>query len=223
MTVACSGELYAVHKLVLSSCSDYFFKILQNVDCPKPVVVLNDIIPENFEALLSYMYLGEVNVLQDNLQSLLKASEQLGIKGLAGSKDDDLKQNSNSKLHQETPVVIIEEKNCQEKSQKNEFSESSRNRVTETNEEDTIISNDEEMPSSVCQKRKLSEEDDDDNEVSTLSVLGNISMVDDGTKRMKVSLPENSASITELHFPEAQVDHDLSVFESRHFENMVCI
>lgn len=83
MTVACAGKMYAVHKLVLSSCSDYFSAILQATNCPQPVIVLKDISSCDFEALLSFMYLGEVNIRQDKLASLLQASESLGVRGLA--------------------------------------------------------------------------------------------------------------------------------------------
>lgn len=102
MSVACSGKLYAVHKLVLSSCSDYFSTILRETNCPQPVIILKDITCEDFEALLSYMYLGEVNVLHEKLSSLLKASESLGIKGLAFSDDTD-------EIAPDTSTQILEE------------------------------------------------------------------------------------------------------------------
>ena len=101
VSVACSGKLYEVHKLVLSSCSDYFSTILRETNCPKPVIILKDISSDDFEALLSYMYLGEVNVLQDNLASLLRAAESLGIKGLAVSDDTE-------KAAQESSISNIE-------------------------------------------------------------------------------------------------------------------
>uniref|UniRef100_A0A6A7G489 Protein tramtrack, alpha isoform-like n=2 Tax=Hirondellea gigas TaxID=1518452 RepID=A0A6A7G489_9CRUS len=89
VSVACSGKLYAVHKLVLSSCSDYFADILRATNCPQPVIVLKDISCQDFDALLSYMYLGEVNIMRSDLSSLLQASESLGIKGLFVPDDND--------------------------------------------------------------------------------------------------------------------------------------
>lgn len=47
------------------------------------MVVLKDVTRPEVEALLTYMYIGEVNVLQENLPGLLKAAECLQIKGLA--------------------------------------------------------------------------------------------------------------------------------------------
>lgn len=83
VTLACDGKFYPVHKLVLSTCSEYFEEIFTRTQCKHPVIVLKDIKHEELEALLNYMYLGEVNVLQADLAGLIKAAECLRIKGLA--------------------------------------------------------------------------------------------------------------------------------------------
>ncbi|XP_063598468.1 longitudinals lacking protein, isoforms H/M/V-like isoform X5 [Penaeus indicus] len=83
VTLACDGKFYPVHKLVLSTCSEYFEEIFNRTQCKHPVIVLKDIKHEELEALLNYMYLGEVNVLQADLAGLIKAAECLRIKGLA--------------------------------------------------------------------------------------------------------------------------------------------
>jgi len=82
-TIACDGRFYPVHKLVMSTCSDYFEEMFERTNCKKPVIVLKDIRHEDLEALLNYMYVGEVNVLQNELAGLIKAAECLQIKGLA--------------------------------------------------------------------------------------------------------------------------------------------
>lgn len=90
-TIACEGILYNVHKLVLSTCSDYFSDILEKIKCKNPVIILKDIKHKDLEALLDYMYLGEVNVQQGDLTSLIKVAECLRIKGLAES-DEEISQ-----------------------------------------------------------------------------------------------------------------------------------
>ncbi|XP_018015827.1 broad-complex core protein isoforms 1/2/3/4/5 isoform X3 [Hyalella azteca] len=82
-TVACDGKLYPVHKLVLSTCSEYFEEMFEKTHGKHPVIVLKDIKKEVFEALLKYMYIGEVNVVQEKLAELINAAECLKIKGLA--------------------------------------------------------------------------------------------------------------------------------------------
>ncbi|XP_042224505.1 longitudinals lacking protein, isoforms H/M/V-like isoform X2 [Homarus americanus] len=92
VTLACDGKFYSVHKLVLSTCSDYFCAMFDKTACKSPVIVLKDIKSEDLEALLDYMYLGEVNVRQCDLASLIKAAENLRIKGLAVPDDEPLKK-----------------------------------------------------------------------------------------------------------------------------------
>ncbi|KAF2368647.1 BTB/POZ domain [Trinorchestia longiramus] len=87
-TLACDGKLYSVHKLVLSTCSDYFSSMLDRTSCKNPVIVLKDIKSDDLEALLDYMYLGEVNVRQSDLSTLIKAAECLRVKGLAVADDE---------------------------------------------------------------------------------------------------------------------------------------
>ncbi|XP_047737412.1 homeotic protein spalt-major isoform X2 [Hyalella azteca] len=83
VTLACDGKFYPVHKLILSTCSEYFEQMLEQTHCKHPVIVLKDIQNEDLESLLSYMYVGEVNVVQEKLSGLIKAAECLKIKGLA--------------------------------------------------------------------------------------------------------------------------------------------
>ncbi|KAK4309639.1 hypothetical protein Pmani_018750 [Petrolisthes manimaculis] len=92
VTLACDGKFYSVHKLVLSTCSDYFCAMFDKTACKSPVIVLKDIKSEDLEALLDYMYLGEVNVRQSDLASLIKAAENLRIKGLAVPDDEPPKK-----------------------------------------------------------------------------------------------------------------------------------
>ncbi|KAF2363526.1 BTB/POZ domain [Trinorchestia longiramus] len=83
VTLACDGKFYPVHKLILSTCSEYFEQMFEQTQCKHPVIVLKDIRSEELESLLSYMYVGEVNVVQEKLSGLIKAAECLRIKGLA--------------------------------------------------------------------------------------------------------------------------------------------
>merc|ERR1719187_2713284 len=78
----------------MSTCSDYFAEIFDCIDktpCKNPVVVLKDIKKSDLDALLDYMYLGEVDVRQSELSGLIKAAECLRIKGLAVPDEDPSK------------------------------------------------------------------------------------------------------------------------------------
>lgn len=83
VTVSCGGKFYQVHKLVLSTCSEYFEKIFEHTPCKHPVIVLRDVQCDELESLLNYMYKGVVSVAQSDLSRLIKVAELLQIKGLA--------------------------------------------------------------------------------------------------------------------------------------------
>lgn len=96
-TIACDGQLYPVHKLVLSSCSEYFEQMFLNTHGKHPIIVLHSNIKvSTFEALLQYMYLGEVNVVQEKLSELISAADCLKIKGLAVSDDSPVDESFHS-------------------------------------------------------------------------------------------------------------------------------
>ncbi|KAK8744071.1 hypothetical protein OTU49_000987 [Cherax quadricarinatus] len=100
VTVACDGKFYQVHKLVLSTCSEYFEKIFENTPCKHPVIVLKDVQTDELEALLSYMYEGAVSVAQNDLARLIKAAEVLRIKGLAVPDEPPLSESCSKRVTQ---------------------------------------------------------------------------------------------------------------------------
>ncbi|XP_063888718.1 protein tramtrack, beta isoform-like isoform X2 [Scylla paramamosain] len=82
--LACAGGgVYPVHKVVLSACSDFFASIFASDSCHNPVVVLQDVATEHLEALLTYVYRGEVLLARSDLPAFLKVAESLQVKGLA--------------------------------------------------------------------------------------------------------------------------------------------
>ena len=72
VTLAAGGKYFSAHKLVLSTCSDFFEEIFEKTPCKHPVIVLKDIDAQNMESLLSYIYCGEVR-LTKYLQRLIHA------------------------------------------------------------------------------------------------------------------------------------------------------
>lgn len=83
------GEhLIACHKFVLDACSDYFAAFLKNkmLDDKNLVICLpKEIKLWEVQALLQFMYHGEVCISQEGLSSLVKCAELLQVKGLCGN------------------------------------------------------------------------------------------------------------------------------------------
>ncbi|KAK2701952.1 hypothetical protein QYM36_019410 [Artemia franciscana] len=88
ITLAAEGQTLKAHKLVLSACSPFFHDLLSNYTGRDMVVFLKDVRFVELQALIDYMYKGEVSIAQHNLASLIQTAESLKIKGLA--EPDDL-------------------------------------------------------------------------------------------------------------------------------------
>ncbi|KAG8039757.1 hypothetical protein G9C98_000486 [Cotesia typhae] len=84
VTLACEGRSLKCHKMILSSCSDYLAALLRENPCQHPIILMKDLKFWEVEALVKFMYRGEVNVAHDKLPQLLNAAEALQVKGLAG-------------------------------------------------------------------------------------------------------------------------------------------
>lgn len=83
VTLVCEGGApIKCHRMVLAACSPYFQNLFTDLPCKHPVVVLKDVKYSEMQAILEYMYRGEVNVAQDQLAALLKVAEALKVKGL---------------------------------------------------------------------------------------------------------------------------------------------
>lgn len=138
-TLACNGKFYHVHRLVLSTCSEYFNAIFNHTPCKNPVVVLKDVTCRDLEFLLDYMYAGEVNVRQIELPSLISAAEYLQIKGLAISDEKFASNSETNKLDISTVNDKTVEKNDKYDSAKNEVFENEK-LIQETSNDGSFIS-----------------------------------------------------------------------------------
>lgn len=86
VSLVVEGRRLDCHKVVLSACSSYFEQILRDHSShPHPLILLHDLPYSAVEALVTFMYRGEVNVSQEQLAALLKVAETLRVKGLADS------------------------------------------------------------------------------------------------------------------------------------------
>jgi len=83
VTLACEGQTCKAHKMVLSACSPYFKSLLEENPSKHPIIILKDVSYTHLQAILEFMYAGEVNVSQEQLPAFLKTADRLKVKGLA--------------------------------------------------------------------------------------------------------------------------------------------
>lgn len=90
VTLATNGRCLKAHKVILSASSPFFKEIFLMNPCQHPVIVLQDVHYNELISILTFVYKGEVNILQENLPLLLRAAEMLQIRGLCGRVDPKL-------------------------------------------------------------------------------------------------------------------------------------
>lgn len=90
VTLSCEGgQQLRAHKVVLAACSPYFQAVLQNNPCKHPIVILpRDVAFADLRAIIEFVYRGEIDVAQEQINSLLAAADTLKIKGLCEVGDD---------------------------------------------------------------------------------------------------------------------------------------
>jgi len=82
VTIACDDNQIQGHKVILSACSPFFRSILKKNPHQHPLLYLKGVKYEEILLVLNFMYHGEVNVAQDELNSFLTVAEDLQVKGL---------------------------------------------------------------------------------------------------------------------------------------------
>jgi len=98
VTLACDDEQIQAHKVILSACSPFFRNVLRRNPHQNPLLYLKGVKYTDLQSVLNFMYHGEVNVAQEELNSFLAVAEDLRVKGLtqnqSGSQPNSQKENS---------------------------------------------------------------------------------------------------------------------------------
>ena len=99
MTLACvDGKQLEAHKVILAASSPFFQNILGKNKHAHPIVYLKGMKSEELVAMLDFLYYGEANVYQDNLDAFLAIAEEFQLKGLTGKIDEEEVKEENQKL-----------------------------------------------------------------------------------------------------------------------------
>ena len=106
VTLTCDDEQVQAHKLILSACSPFFRKVFQRNPQPNPILYLRGVKFESLEAILNFVYHGEVNVAQEDLNSFLQVAEDLKVKGLTQNNSKVKNSSANP-----TPKKSLEQNN----------------------------------------------------------------------------------------------------------------
>ena len=98
----------AAHRLVLSSCSEYFKNIFKSNKHSHPFLCLEGITSKDLDNILNYMYDGEVNIYQDDLDRFLWIAQRFKLEGLLGG-DNPQKQEEDDYRAEDKSFVSLQE------------------------------------------------------------------------------------------------------------------
>ena len=90
VTLVCEdGCQIEAHKVILAASSPFFENILKKNKNSHPLIYMRGVKSIDLLAMVDFLYHGEANVFQENLDSFLCIAEELQLKGLQGSKDQN--------------------------------------------------------------------------------------------------------------------------------------
>lgn len=72
-------KAFHVHKILLVTCSDYFYELLVEKKYTPKEIDFSDILPEVLEGILECMYTGKVHLTDANTENILSAATKLGF------------------------------------------------------------------------------------------------------------------------------------------------
>ena len=93
------------HKLVLSSCSEYFKNVFSNNKKyfeSKAMICLEGLIHSDLNNVLDFIYEGQVQIYQHDLDRFLRIAERLKLEGLMKQHEDDKTEDT---LEEEIPTL----------------------------------------------------------------------------------------------------------------------
>ena len=116
VTLACEdGSQVEAHKVILAASSPFFQNLLKRNKHSHPLIYMRGMKSEDLIAIVDFLYCGEANVLQENLDSFLAIAEDLKLKGLMGQNNDRKEDvihdgQANKSLQMKTQPFQIESK-----------------------------------------------------------------------------------------------------------------
>ena len=88
VTLACEdGYQVDAHKVILIASSPFFHNLLKKNKHAHPLIYMRGMKSEDLLAIVDFLYYGEANIYQDNLDTFLNIAEELQLKGLNGAEE----------------------------------------------------------------------------------------------------------------------------------------
>ena len=114
VTLACEdGQQVEAHKVILAMSSPVFQNIFKRNKHTHPLIYMRGMKSKDLMAVIDFVYHGETNIYQDNLDSFLAIAEELELKGLAQGTPQTQEVGYSKPIHQK--INLVKEESKQEK------------------------------------------------------------------------------------------------------------
>ena len=95
VTLVCEeDQQFEAHRIILATCSPFFSRVLKRNKNSHPMIYMRGLKAKELEAIFDFIYHGEANIYQEDLEAFLILAEELQLKGLERNED----QKSNVEL-----------------------------------------------------------------------------------------------------------------------------
>ena len=89
ITLVCEeDQQIEAHRIILTACSPFFRTVLKKNQHSHPLIYMRGLKAQDLASIVDFIYHGEANVLQEDLDGFLALAEELQLKGLTGSQSE---------------------------------------------------------------------------------------------------------------------------------------
>ena len=138
VTLAGEGkQTIRAHKVILAASSNFFRDILKENQHPHPLLYLRGIKASHLASVVDFMYHGEVNIFQEDLDDFLSVAEELQLKGLTGNETEN---KNDAKVVEEWKLRgLTESKEIGNGQDINHMPQPTRKTLTKINEDKAVV------------------------------------------------------------------------------------
>ena len=130
----------AAHKLVLSASSEFFKNIIKKAKHSNPMIYLSGFKSKDLYLVMDYIYQGEVQILQTDLDGFLNVAQQLKIEGLIGGDNDSDGTHANEYIQEDVETSHTQEETILDNVEDNDKYNAPKKRIPKADRSVAVVS-----------------------------------------------------------------------------------
>ena len=109
-TIACDDDQIMAHKVILSAASPFFRNILNRNPHSHPLLYLKGTTKKSIQTLLDFIYSGETQINQDDMEEFMALARSLKVTGLVGEvadlNEENVEKGSKNMENEKVPIKM---------------------------------------------------------------------------------------------------------------------